>query len=312
MVYKYRRRGYCWNCGRRTSHRDNNNNWFCLICEKMTLEKTLTDEEKNILRIIRKRNLTSREFSSIVNTSRISTSGKPYSYSGKKMTIGVFSDTHIGNKCYDRKLMDYAAERFNEKDVDFVIFGGDLCEGHYESKRQGSVFELEFVGGDAQVKEAIKELKKIKKPIYGITGNHETNTFFKMSGFDIGEQIQDRLKNFHYLGQGRGVINLPYGQKIEIVHPDGGSSYAISYKSQKIAESLEGGTKPAVLFISHYHKAEYLFYRNIHIIQTGCLESQTDYERNHHISVHKGFWVVDLEIGKEGVSKITPTFYPAY
>ena len=42
----------------------------------------------------------------------------------------------------------------------------------------------------------------------------------------------------------RGIIKLPYNQKIELIHPDGGSSYAISYKPQKIIEAMEGGTKP--------------------------------------------------------------------
>ena len=312
MIYKYVRRGYCWNCGRRTSHKDDNKNWYCLTCEKMTLENTITDEEKAILRAIRKRRLTPQEFGSMTSSPKISTSGKPYNHSGKKLRFGVFGDTHIGNKHYDRKLMEYASDMFNARDIDFVVFTGDLCEGHYESKRQGSIFELEYIGGDAQVNEAVKDLRRIKKPIYGITGNHETNTFFKMSGFDIGVRVEEKLKNFHYLGQGRGIIQLPFGKKIEVIHPDGGSSYAISYRSQKIAESLEGGTKPEVLLIGHYHKAEYLFYRNIHILQTGCLEGQTDFMRNKHLSAHKGFWVVDMEVSKDGVSKISPTFYPAY
>jgi len=208
--------------------------------------------------------------------------------------------------------MDYASKIFNNKDIDFVIFAGDLCEGHYENKRQGSIFDLNYIGGDNQLKKAITELSKIKKPIYGITGNHETNTFFKISGFDIGGQVQDKLKNFNYLGQATGTINLPFGKKIEVIHPDGGSSYAISYRIQKIAESLEGGTKPELLIVGHFHKAEYLFYRNIHIIQAGCLESQTDFMRNRHISAHKGFWTVDLEVSKKGISKINPTFYPCY
>jgi len=205
------------------------------------------------------------------------------------------------------------AKTFNSmNDLEFVIFCGDACEGHYESKRQGSIFELDCIGGDAQVEKVVKEFGQIKKPIYGITGNHETNTFYKMSGFDIGNQLKEKLKNWNYLGQGRGTINLPHKNKIEVLHPDGGSSYAISYKSQKIVESLEGGTKPSLLLIGHFHKAEYLFYRNVHVIQTGCIESQTDFMRNNHLSAHKGFWVVELEVGKNGISKIVPQFYPAY
>jgi len=278
----------------------------------MGLEEKISKEDEECFELIKNSKLTKEELKSLLRGEKISTSGAPYSFKGTKIKFGVLSDSHIGNKFFDSKLMSYAAKTFNDEKVDFVIFGGDACEGHYESKRQGSIFELEHIGGDAQVMRAVKEFSKIKRPIYAITGNHETNTFFKMSGFDIGKMIAEQVKNWNYLGQGRGIIALPYGNKIEVVHPDGGSSYAISYRSQKIAESLEGGTKPGILLISHFHKAEYLFYRNIHIIQTGCIEGQTEFMRNRHLSAHKGFWLVEAEVGKHGVSKFKPTFYPAY
>ena len=78
-----------------------------------------------------------------------------------------------------------------------------------------------------------------------------------------------------------------------MLHPDGGSSYAISYKSQKIVESLEGGVKPEVLHIGHFHKAEYLFYRNIHVFQNGCLQSQSKFMKGKHLSAHRGFWIIE-------------------
>lgn len=305
------KRGKCIKCGRRTRHQNQKGEWFCVICE-MGIEDKVGVSEREVLKMIKEKHLTPLEIKSLLSGEKQASVGKEYSIGKTKIIFGVIADGHIGNKFYDSALMDHAAKMFNEKKVDFVIHGGDICEGHYESKRQGSIFELEHVGGDEQIKRAVKELGKIKQPIYAITGNHETNTFYKMSGFDIGKQLSEKLPNFKYLGQGRGIIKLPNNKKIEVLHPDGGSSYAISYRSQKIAESLEGGTKPEVLLIAHYHKAEYLFYRNIHIIQTGCLEGQTDFMRNKHLSAHKGFWIVEMNLDKKGVTNISPTFYPAY
>lgn len=304
-------RGKCNKCGRRTRHKKDDK-WLCQFCD-VGLEDKLTPKQEEILKLIADSKLTPEEFRNVLKADKPNpVAPQPYEFPGTKVRFGVFGDSHIGHKCYDPKLMKHAIKTFNNEKVDFVIHTGDIVEGHYENKRQGSVFELTHVGGDAQVQYAINQMKGLKRPLYFITGNHETNTFYKISGFDIGQQIEAGLKNAKYLGQAKGRIKLPHRQSIEIQHPDGGSSYAISYRSQKIAESLDGGTKPAILLLGHYHKAEYLFYRNIHIFQTGTLQSQTSFMRGKHLSAHKGFWIIDAEVSKGGISKIKPTFYPAY
>lgn len=307
--YPYER-GYC-GCGKLTTSKKNDV-FICKDC-LMALEDKLPSEQQQILKELGSTKLTPEEVRSILKAKKVNvTSGKPYEARGNHVRFGVFGDSHIGHKCYDERLGDYAAKVFNKEKVDFVIHTGDICEGHYESKREGSVFELSHVGGDAQVKYAVEQLSKIKRPLLFITGNHETNTFFKMSGFDIGNQIAEKLPGSQYLGQGSGRVELPNGQFIEVMHPDGGSSYAISYKSQKIVESLEGGTKPAILLIGHFHKAEYLFYRNIHVFQTGTLCGQTPFMRGKNLAAHKGFWIVDAEVTKDGISSLAPKYYPAY
>lgn len=308
--YPYNR-SKCVKCGILTT-RKIGKDYVCKECD-MRLEDKLDENEKELLAKLKKSDLSSKEIEILLKTKKVnSTSGKPYEYKGEQLTFGVLGDTHCGHNCYDERLMKYAAKIFNERDVDFVIHAGDLVEGHYESKREGSIFELTHIGGDQQVDYVIKQLKQIKSPLYFITGNHETNTFFKMAGFDIGKKVEEKIPESHYLGQGQGTIKLPFGNHIEVVHPDGGSSYAISYRSQKIAEAMEGGTKPAILLIGHYHKAEYLYYRNIHIFQTGCLQSQTPFMRGKHLSAHKGFWIISAEVTRAGISKLVPEFYPSY
>jgi predicted phosphodiesterase len=280
----------------------------------MGLEEDVNDAEKEILQDIKKAKITPAELRVLLKhkSEKQETKPQPYTVKAEHIRIGVFGDTHIGSKFYDAQLMKYAAEVFNKKDIDFVVHVGDITEGHYESRRAGSVFELTEVGGDAQVERAVKELRQIKKPIYAITGNHEHNTFFKLCGFDVGKQIATQLPNFHYLGNMQATINLPHGNKLEILHPGGGSSYALSYRPQKIVESLEGGNKPNILLIGHYHKAMSMYYRNVHVVQTGTLQSQSSFMREHGLAAHKGFYVLDIEVGKNGVKKFCPEFYPAY
>lgn len=272
----------------------------------------MAEQKTKLEDFIRKEKLTEQEAINVLR-SRLSlnvSTSKPVRFDGDDILFGVISDTHIGHKCYEPAAMDLASKEF--KDVDFVIHGGDIIEGHYEAKRPGHVFECTHIGADAQVQYAIDELKKLQKPLFFIEGNHMANTIYKHSGFDVGLAIEKGVPNSKYLGIQHGLITLKHNKKIQLIHPDGGSSYAISYKSQKIVESLEGGTKPDFLSIAHFHKSEYLFYRNVHVIQNGTLERQTPFMRNNGISAALGFWKVRLKVGSNGIQQIQPTYYPFY
>ena len=237
---------------------------------------------------------------------------KTYNLIGNSFKFGIISDTHIGHKNYDEGMMDLAAKEFNKRKVDFVLHCGDVCDGLYTNSRPEQIYELNQVGLDQQLEKAISELGKIEQPLYFITGNHSQNTFMKYAGIEIGKHIDKALENAHFLGNANGNITLDDGLKINLLHPDGGTAYALSYRPQKIAESLSGGSKPNIMCIGHFHKAEYLFYRNIHIYQAGTFESQTNFMKNKNLSAHKSFWIVDLRIKNGEVKKIQSTLYPFY
>jgi len=270
-----------------------------------------TREAKQLVLLARKYNLSSRELKALLSSPKRQPT-KSYKFNGKDVLYGVISDTHIGHQCFDRGLLRTAIKHFNKEKVDFVLHGGDICEGLYTS-RPGHVFELDEIGADAQVDCAIGELSEIKAPIFAITGNHTWNTFWKMSGYDVGRRFEENIPNFNYLGNADGTVELDRGVKIQMLHPDGGTAYAISYRTQKIIESIEGGKKPDIMHVGHFHKAEYLFYRNVHAFQNGCLQSQTPFMKGKHIPAHKGFWIIRATLGRNrGVVKINPTFHPAY
>jgi predicted phosphodiesterase len=241
-----------------------------------------------------------------------------YTIGKNHVKFGVLGDTHIGSKEYDAGLMNHAAKQFTKEGVDFVIHTGDIVDGIYYSHRPSQIYESSVLGGDAQIELAAKELKKIKEPLYFITGNHEYNTFIRNAGIEIGYHLERQLRelgktNSYFLGNAEGDIKLKSGSVVRALHPDGGTAYAISYKSQKIIESLEGGQKPNVMLIGHFHKAEYIFYRNVHTFQTATLEGQTKFMKGKGIPAMKGFWIIDLYTKQGGqVDKIVPQFYPSY
>lgn len=285
---------------------------------KQQLEQLKSSDEYKIASKLRQSGMNPIEIDNVIKgLSRGNpTTGKSLSVGKFKATYGVISDTHIGSVHYDHALMSFAAKEFDKRKVDFVLHVGDIVDGWYQN-RPSSIFEQNAIGYDQQKAMAVKELSKIKQPLYFITGNHEYNTFTRNAGVELGFELEKGLKEAgreaHYLGNAEGDIKLKNGTTIKMLHPDGGTAYAISYKPQKIIESLEGGKKPHILHIGHFHKSEYLFYRNIHCFQAATFENQTKFMRGKQIPAHKGFWVVEVG-GKKGgqIDYITPTFYPAY
>jgi len=236
---------------------------------------------------------------------------KRYTIGQKNTRWGVISDTHWGNRVSDKGLYEHAVKEFKRRKVDFVTHVGDVCDGLY-TNRPGHVYELEAIGADEQMNLAADLLSQIDQPIFMITGNHTRNTFHRNAGLEIGHSLERMVDGLHYIGNGEGDIELNRGVKLKLMHPDGGTAYAISYKSQKLVESFGGGEKPHILEIGHFHKAEYIFYRNIHVIQAATLCGQTPFMRGKQLPAHKGFWICTANIGKRGVAKFTPEFYPAY
>jgi len=240
---------------------------------------------------------------------------KPYNIGGNHHKFILFGDTHIGHIQYDPKLMDLVAKVAKEEKVDFAANTGDIFDGWYQN-RPSSIFEQNAIGFDQQMKLAVEELGKLEVPLYFITGNHSYNTFVRGAGIEAGPVLEDKLVKkgleAHFLGNAEGDIYLN-NTLLRLLHPDGGTAYAISYKSQKIVEAFDSGKKPNILGIGHFHKAEYIFYRNVHAMQTGTLCGQTKFMKGKGIPAHKGFWMVEVYTKDNGqVDKITPTFYPSY
>jgi predicted phosphodiesterase len=288
---------------------------------KEETERILSSSEYKIIKQLESKGLNAKQilkYLETLNTGEPLTD-KVYSLGEANTRILVFGDTHIGNKMYDPALMTYAAEMAKKEKVDMILHTGDIVDGWYQN-RPASIFEQNAIGFDEQLDMAVEEFTKLKtvhKPIYFITGNHEYNTYMRGAGVELGRTFEEKLNSLgmetKYLGNGEATIKLDSGTTIKMVHPDGGTAYAISYKSQKLIESIDGGKKPNIILMGHFHKAEYLFYRNVHMIQTATLCGQTKFMRANSLAAMKGFYILDIKSKKGGqVDSITPTFYPAY
>lgn len=231
-------------------------------------------------------------------------------FSGKRVRVGVISDTHIGSNCYQSERLFAAFDEFHRRKIDFITHVGDVTEGM--SNRPGHVYELNYIGYGQQKAKAISDLSEwTDTDMYLIDGNHD-QWFIKSNGAYIVRDICDAIPNAHFLGHDEGDINLAGKTTLKLWHGGDGNSYATSYRIQKVVESLTGGNKPGVMILGHVHKQLYMQERNIHCISAGSIQSQTKWMRGKRIAAHVGFWIIDIWVNSRGVSKIAPTWYPFY
>ncbi len=229
--------------------------------------------------------------------------------------FGIASDKHFNSKYAQISNIHRLYDTFQAEGIEWVYDPGDVDEG--EKMRPGHEYECYNQGADDHVAEIVKNHPRREvngKPMktYFISGNHD-HSFIKRSGLDIGKTIAEQREDMIYLGQSWAQVNLTPTCIMELRHPADSTAYAISYKTQKMIDAMFGGTKPNLLLIGHYHKAEYLFYRNVHAIQAGCLQGQTPYMRNKGIAAMQGGWIVEVKVDDEGgVESIALRFIPFY
>jgi predicted phosphodiesterase len=218
---------------------------------------------------------------------------------GEKITFGVCSCTHFGSLYANIDGLRAFYDEAKRQGARFVLHAGDVLDGYKMHK--GQEFEQSAIGWEAQAQVFCNEAPNTL-PTYFITGNHD-ESLKKLAGMRPGEELARRRPDWTYLGpcSGRIALEAGGGRKctVDLIHPAGGASYALSYRSQKLVEALEGGSKPDILLIGHYHKAEFLpSYRNVCVIQAGTFQWQTQFMRELALAAHVGGWIITVNLGK--------------
>ena len=236
----------------------------------------------------------------------------PLDWNGDKIIrFGLCGDNQSGSVYCQHTYLHRFYDIMEHEGIETVYHTGDISEG--EEMRMGHKYECNVQGADAHIEEIVNKYPKRKNIITRyITGNHDHSLIIR-AGFDIGKVIPSLRDDMEYLGKSSALINLTPNCKLELRHPTDGTAYAISYKIQKLVNAMQGGEKPNILAVGHYHKAEYLFYRNIHCLQTGTFQAQTDWMKSKGIDAHMGGWMIELRVDDEGtITRFSSTFFPFY
>ena len=214
--------------------------------------------------------------------------------------FGVAGDRHHASKYHRQDVLEDLHQRFERAGVDCVFDAGNWIDGESRFNKH----DITRAGMDPQIHLMAEETPQIGVPTFAVWGDDHEGWYAQREGIDMGQHAEHIMQHaghdWHDLGFMEAHIvlrNANTGAEtiMAVSHPGGGSAYALSYRPQKIIESLEGGEKPAVVVMGHYHKLEALNVRNVWCLQSGTTCDQTPFLRKKSIEVHVGGAILGLE-----------------
>lgn len=226
-------------------------------------------------------------------------------YYGKPIRFGVVSDEHLCSRYERLDVLNGVFDVFEKEGVKTVYSCGNYIDGEARFNKN----DLHVHGMGNQFRYLMKEYPKRDGITTNfISGDDHEGWYVQREGVDLGRMFASYTDQFDrpdmvHLGYMEHDVIVPCDKgsgRIRMVHPGGGSAFCISYTAQRLAESLTGGEKPNIMLMGHYHKAEYLYYRNIHILQCGTTMDQSPFMRKKRLSAHLGGWIVDATFAPDG------------
>lgn len=229
-------------------------------------------------------------------------------WQGDTLKIGFISDNHLCSHFERLDVLNLLYDLFESEGVSFVVNGGNWIDGEARFNKN----EIHTRGFGRQIEYAVKHYPYRKGlETWFISGDDHEGWYNQREGINSGEFFQMQREragmfDLKHLGYVEADIDLNGGEYdipmwCRVMHPGGGSAYAVSYAPQKLIESLQGGEKPHVFFIGHYHKLSYNIIRNVHAIQMGTTCDQTIFMRKKKISAHVGGGIAEFRRGSDGL-----------
>ncbi len=214
--------------------------------------------------------------------------------------FGAFGDLHAGSKYTRWDVREDLTRKAEEAGAQLIFDTGNWIDGEMRFNRH----DLEAHGLDNQVRLLAERYPKTDLATLAVTGADHEGWYVKSEGIDVGRYCESIMTE-----AGHKWINLGYMQAdvvlrnantgktaiLRVMHPGGGTGYALSYRPQRIIESMEGGEKPAILLLGHYHKLDPGLVRNSWYCQTGCSQDQTPFMAQKAIEAHVGGAIISLE-----------------
>ncbi len=225
-----------------------------------------------------------------------------YSTSDNVFRFGFVSDNHLGSNYERLDVLNSLYDIFQNEGITRIYNSGNWIEGEKPHNR----FECKVVGMEAQCNYLVANYP-YREGIhtFAVAGDDHEGWYCQREGVDIGKYAELKMQNenrtdWHDLGYLEANINLKNLNSgrtaiLKVMHPGGGSSYAISYILQKIIESFSPGEKPNILLAGHFHKFCYIHYRGVYGILAGTTQGQSRFMRKNRLWADVGGGICKLE-----------------
>jgi len=235
-------------------------------------------------------------------------------WKGDNLKIGFVSDTHLCSKFERLDELNLIYDVFADEGIELVYHGGNYIDGECRFNK----FDIHTIGMTPQVDYFVKNYPQREGILTKfIAGDDHEGWYSQRERINIGKYTQmvaekAGRKDVEYIGYLE--CDIPFegieGESwMRVMHGGGGTAYALSYTPQKIVESYQGGEKPRVLLLGHYHKIDYCYPREVHVIQMGCFKDQCTWMRKKKIQAHIGGGILHMRLAKDGtINRIMPEF----
>lgn len=216
----------------------------------------------------------------------------------KYFKIGLVSDNHSSSKKERLEELHAMYDIFEKEGVNVVLHAGDITDG--VGVYRGQEYEVHKFGQQQQIDYAVESYPRRKgiETLF-ITGNHCLKEY-QRGGVDPGYPIARRRDDMTYLGKAHAKVMFPNGAIAELLHPDGGGAYALSYKAQKFINNLNPEDVPEMMMWGHYHNSFYMHYRNVHFVQAPCFKGAGIWEKRKGLNPTIGGWLIEGKISDYG------------
>lgn len=238
-----------------------------------------------------------------------------YSFERK---IGACGDNHLGSHHERLDVLNALYDLYEAEGITDVYNTGNWIEGEMRLNRH----DIKVFGLDGQIQYLVDNYPQRKGiTTHFVAGDDHEGWYQRNERMEIGRYAEMAMQragrnDFHYLGYVEADILLKadHGERImKVMHPGGGSAYATSYAPQKLVESFQGGERPEILLLGHYHKFDHGHYRNTHYVQTGCTVDQSIFMRKQKISAAVGGTIVTFNQAPDGaINRFKVEWIPFY
>lgn len=235
---------------------------------------------------------------------------------GDTIRFGFITDTHLCSIYAREDVLHDAYRTFEAEGIRTVLHAGNWCEGQSRVNQ----FELLKTGFDPQIQYVVDNHPQVPGiTTFFVDGDDHEGWWRKEFGIEPGKRLEQEAKedgrdDLVYLGYVEHDFILPGSggeRTMKVMHPGGGSAKSISLTPQNVVEAFDDGEKPAVLLIGHYHKAEFIpAFRNVSVIQGGCMQEQSVWARKMKIIPHIGYWLIEMRLNDDGsVARLKPEWF---